>query len=784
VTYVFVIDQESSFVAWRANVPNLQNQQNRYHPHLRFDMSPVDSQVPLTFSPKPIDLAPIDLAASVQQGSAGVARLLEDLASVAPSAIPTAVPSTDAKYENKLAVVRLGMATSLYSALRAKHGPSASHSLRVALICAAWADRLQFEQIHRDRLEAAALLHDIGKIAIPDQILRKPGKLTVEEQMTMSLCTRHGCEILLGCCNDPELLDIILYANCWYSGRRNQIKSGEDLPIGARMLAIADAFDSMTTDHVYRPAMSREAAIGVVLNGSGTQFDPELANDFCRMMQHDVERVHRQVLLRWLREPVDHSQDTRWAIRKQPTLHEDSMRDETERWRFHDQLFNNMTDAVIYIDRDGMVQSWNYAAEKLTGIASGAVVMNSWGPGLLGLFDDEGAVHQGNCPVQRAFETSSHVTGRFSMRRADGSQIPVRLHVAPVASDQPGLCGVVLIAHDASQQRNLEARVESLHKQATQDPLTKVANRAAFDRFLHDLVERRNDKGASFSLIICDIDHFKRVNDVHGHPAGDEALVTFAAILSTHSREGDLVSRYGGEEFVLLSPDCDINAASRRAETIRQAVEQTLLPSIGNQSVTASFGVTEVQAGDSPDSVLARADRALLQAKDNGRNQVIQLGIGSSTDNETDFAEPPKRRRGFWSWFDTGVDSKVMNTEIVTPVPVNMAIAKLRGFIADHKAEIVSVSEGNLHLRLNVAFGGRGRRSVDSYMPFSVRLRLSESFVEAGTDNRKATYSRTRVKIELEPTKSRDRRRKEVATCANHVIIGLRSYLMGRVEAE
>ena len=742
-------------------------------------MSPVDSQASFPFAP-----GPIDLVASVQQGSQGVARLLEDLANVAPSATVSPIPSSDTKYENKLAVVRLGMATSLYSALRAKHAPSASHSLRVALICAAWADRLNFEQIHRDRLEAAALLHDIGKIAIPDQILRKPGKLTVEEQMTMSLCTRHGCEILLGCCNDPELLDIILYANCWYSGRRNQPRSGEDLPIGSRMLAIADAFDSMTTDHVYRPASSREAAIGQVMNGSGTQFDPDLAHDFCLMMQHDVERVHRQVLLRWLQQPVDQSQDSRWSIQKQPTLDDDATRDVRDRWRFHDQLLSNMNDAVIYIDRDGIVQAWNYAAERLTGIAAGAVVHNSWGPALLGLHNEDGDIGVEQCPVRRSIETSSHVTGRFAIRHADGGQIPVRLHVAPVASDQPGLCGVVLIAHDASQQRKLEARVESLHKQATQDPLTKVANRAAFDRFLHDLVARRDETGASFSLIICDIDHFKRVNDVHGHPAGDEALVTFASVLSSHSREGDLVSRYGGEEFVLLSPDCDLATAARRAETIRQAVEQTLLPSIGNQAVTASFGVTEVQAGDSPDSVLARADRALLQAKDNGRNQVIQLGIGSGGESATESMQPSKRRRGIWGWFDTGADSVAMNAEILTPVPVNFAIEKLRGFIADHKAEIVSVSEGNLHLRLNVAFGARGRRSADSHMSFSVRLKLSESICQAGTENRKASTVRTRVKVELEPTKSRDRRRQEASSCANQIIIGLKGYLMGRLETE
>ncbi len=738
-------------------------------------MSPVDSQAVLAYSPNPT----LDATTSLQVGSQGVAKLLADLASVAPQAMPAIASSGDAKYENKLAIVRLGMATSLYSALRAKHPPSASHSLRVALVCAAWSDRLNFDSAQRDRLEVAALLHDIGKIGIPDQILRKPGKLTVEEQLTVSLCPQLGCEILRGCCGDQELLDIIVHATAWYSGRRNQPQSGDDIPLGSRMLAIADAFDAMTTDHVYRPAMSREAAIGQLLNGSGTQFDPELTQDYCRMMQQEPERSHRQVLLRWLTTSADQSPDTRWSMREQPTTEDVLKNNSNDRWRFHDQLLNNMNDGVIYVDRDGLIQGWNHATEKLTGIAAGAVLMNSWTPTLLGLFDDQGEVDDSECPVHRALVNSAHTSGRYSIRRADGSTIPVRLHVAPVSSDQPGLCGVVLIAHDASQQRNLEERVESLHKQATHDPLTQVANRAAFDRRLGELVMNRMETGASFSLIICDIDHFKRVNDVHGHQAGDEALVSFAAVLSAHSRELDLVSRYGGEEFVLLSPDCDIATATCRAETIRVAVEQTLLPSIGNQAVTASFGVTEVQAGDSAESVLSRADRALLQAKDSGRNQVIQLGIGGSDDGST-----PKRRRGLWSWLDANNDSSELCTEIVTPVPANFAIEKLRGFIADHKAEIVSVSEGNLHLRVNVFFGANGRRSIDSQIGFNVRLKLSESAHQMGQENRKATQIRTLVKVELSPIRSRDRRRQEVASCANQIVLSLKSYLMGRIESE
>ena len=738
-------------------------------------MSPVDAHTPFGVTLEPA----MDAAVSAQERSQDVAKLLADLAKVTPQVEKVIVTTADAKYENKLAIVRLGMATSLYSALRAKHPPTASHCLRVAIVCAAWGERLNFDQIQRDRLEVAALLHDIGKIGIPDQILRKPGKLSLEEQLTVSLGPQLACEILRGCCGDQELLDIIQHASAWYSGRRDQPQSGEEIPVGSRMLAIADAFDAMTTDHVYRPAMSREAAIGQLLVGRGAQFDPELTQDFCVMMQQAPEQMHRQVLRRWLQPPVEQTPDDRWTLRRDAALMASGQQLQDSQSRFHSQLLSNMSDGVIYIDRNGIIQGWNPAAETMTGITESAVLTQLWSPTMLGLCDDKGEIHEDDCPIRHVLNTSTYVNHVYTIRKADGNSIPVRLHVAPVSANEPGLCGVVVIAHDASQQRNLEERVESLHQQATHDPLTKVANRAAFDRRLRELVQCRMETGVGFSLIICDIDHFKKVNDLHGHQAGDDALVSFAAVLSKHSRERDFVSRYGGEEFVILAPDCDLATATLRAETIRESVELTRLPSIGNQSVTASFGVTEAQPGDSPESVLARADRALLQAKDGGRNQVIQLTIGGSDQGST-----TKRRRRIWSWFDAVSDTDALNTENITPVPVNFAIEKLRGFIADHKAEIVSVSEGNLHLRQNVVFTTNGRRSADSQISFSVRLRLTEVTRVLGTEGRQTSQLYTTLKVEIEPTRTRDRRRQEVASCANQIVVSLKSYLMGRIESE
>jgi hypothetical protein len=234
-----------------------------------------------------------------------VGRLLAGLQAAAPRADDPTGSATnelaEQRFENQLAVVRLGVATSLFFALRTKHAPTAAHCLRVALSCSAWSQRMGLEDSLRDRIEVAALLHDLGKIGIPDRILRKPGKLSVEEQLVMERCPKLGCEILRGCTGDQELLNIVLHCNAWYQSRRqDDAPRGKVIPLGARMLAIADAFDAMTTDSVYRRAMSRERAIQELIDGSCTQFDPELAIDFNRMLEERPEMYQRVTVDRWL----------------------------------------------------------------------------------------------------------------------------------------------------------------------------------------------------------------------------------------------------------------------------------------------------------------------------------------------------------------------------------------------------------------------------------------------------------------------------------------------------
>ena len=114
----------------------------------------------------------------------------------------------------------------------------------------------------------------------------------------------------------------------------------------------------------------------------------------------------------------------------------------------------------------------------------------------------------------------------------------------------------------------------------------------------------------------------------YGHQAGDEVLKSFGKLLRSECRAGDLVARYGGEEFVILCADCNNAAATRRAEHLRKSMSDLAQPVLNGETVTVSFGVTEIQPGDSPESMLRRADRALLEAKQLGRNTVVQLGNG------------------------------------------------------------------------------------------------------------------------------------------------------------
>lgn len=185
-------------------------------------------------------------------------------------------------------------------------------------------------------------------------------------------------------------------------------------------------------------------------------------------------------------------------------------------------------------------------------------------------------------------------------------------------------CSLVGI-FDVTAQKHLE---EQLRELATCDSLTGAANRRHFYELMHAERERTLRGGHRLSLCLFDVDHFKSINDQHGHVAGDHALSAIAQAAKSQLRVNDALGRLGGEEFAILLPDTGQEGALVLAERVRAAVERAVVPS-GEPAeerspihVTVSLGVAELRADETMESLLKRADRALYAAKDHGRNRV------------------------------------------------------------------------------------------------------------------------------------------------------------------
>lgn len=171
-----------------------------------------------------------------------------------------------------------------------------------------------------------------------------------------------------------------------------------------------------------------------------------------------------------------------------------------------------------------------------------------------------------------------------------------------------------------STNRELDRKNHELEVLSLTDRLTGLCNRRKLDETLRMEMRRFKRYRTPFSLVMLDVDHFKVVNDTHGHQVGDAVLARLADTLTGHARETDIVGRWGGEEFLVVCPETGTDTAMRVAERLRREVEETVFPLAGR--ITASFGVTECDPGDDVQALLARVDRALYKAKRDGRNHV------------------------------------------------------------------------------------------------------------------------------------------------------------------
>lgn len=183
-----------------------------------------------------------------------------------------------------------------------------------------------------------------------------------------------------------------------------------------------------------------------------------------------------------------------------------------------------------------------------------------------------------------------------------------------------------LVAFTDITEITIQSKQHEYH--ANYDSLTKIYNRNKFNEHLKMKIDMGKRYKLPLSIIMFDIDHFKLVNDTFGHLTGDEVLIKIASLVSDHIRNTDIFARWGGEEFAIIAPITTANEASLLGEKLRSLIEKTNFNDAGN--LTCSFGITEYQEKDSENTLLKRVDEALYEAKNSGRNIVIQKSYEDS----------------------------------------------------------------------------------------------------------------------------------------------------------
>jgi diguanylate cyclase (GGDEF)-like protein/PAS domain S-box-containing protein len=202
-------------------------------------------------------------------------------------------------------------------------------------------------------------------------------------------------------------------------------------------------------------------------------------------------------------------------------------------------------------------------------------------------------------------------------RRRDGSQYDVEVRMQFMEFE--GKPCFVAVANDITVRNRALEEKEVYCNMAQHDHLTNIYNRKHFDEMLHMELSRFKRYGEKGSLVMFDIDHFKKVNDTFGHDLGDEVLKTVTRLVQDTLRESDVFARWGGEEFVLLLPHTDFHGACDKAEALREYISESAIETVGR--ITCSFGVVDLREGESQESLFRRLDRALYQAKREGRNR-------------------------------------------------------------------------------------------------------------------------------------------------------------------
>jgi diguanylate cyclase (GGDEF)-like protein/putative nucleotidyltransferase with HDIG domain len=472
-----------------------------------------------------------------------------------------------------------------------------------------------------EAVSTAAVLHDIGKLGIPDHLLRKEGPLTGEEEARMREHVAIGAEILGGVQFPFPVVDLILaHHERWDGSGYPMGLAGDAIPLGGRILAIADAYVALTSDRPYRCARLPEEALAEIRRGSGTQFDPHLVALFGGLLPQVSARLD--------------ALESSGAHAGSPG----------ERGAPGTAALNRISQATAEVA--AVYELAHALAEQESWVQAIDVILRR----AMVLLPVEGAVVLIADPEQRGLfvaaaaegPAAEGLIGRVVHRRSDGewetedgvvlvndtSRVVAPLVHGPdliglivVFLPSGGLFGLshrhilsVLAEHGAVALERIQ-RIDRSQELALVDPLTGLANSRAVYRHLDRLTRASQRAEDTFSVVLLDLDHFKQVNDTAGHLAGDELLRKVGEALRGIARARDIVCRYAGDEFVLLLPGTGAEHAAVVAQRVRDAIDR--LPVVGGRvKIGASAGAASFpQDGVAAKTLIEVADRRMYEDK-------------------------------------------------------------------------------------------------------------------------------------------------------------------------
>src|SRR5437870_8428427 len=515
---------------------------------------------------------------------------------------------------------------ALAAALDAKDRQTEAHSRETAALARAVGHRLGLEDEALRFLEYGALLHDIGKIGIPGYVLNKPGALDEEETAIMREHPVIGERIVASVPCLSRIRPIVRAEHERWDG--NGYPDGlkaEQIPIEARVIHACDAFQAMSSDRPYRRARPREWILKEIAAQAGQQFDPRVAEALLAVIASGEVSVSGTA----------HS-----------AAHEDKRLPEAHSWTQHldaiQQLGARLSTVVsvpeicetigqaittllpydqcrIYLlEDDGQTLSPVYFSDtrrsEYDGVTAETLAIQV-GEGITGWVAEtkQGALVGDTEHHPKAVHIPSTTEADESMLAVPvifednliGVIVNVKVGLHQYSGDHLRL--LTILANQAAVSISNARLIERLAATARTDPLTGLSNRRAFEQALEDRLDVTFPE--PFSVIMLDVDGLKQVNDARGHAAGDAVLKRVASVLTAHLRQADVVTRWGGDEFVLLMPGTDqvgaVSLARRVGGTLRDADDPA-------GAISVSIGTASFPAdGTSADGLLAAADRSM-----------------------------------------------------------------------------------------------------------------------------------------------------------------------------